>query len=169
MYFAQILGGELGAAKKKFFCVSYKYWACLSKKLQHDEEEEEEETFIDGDRVNEEKVKSKKENSLRVYNMSKSFKNVTALKELSLTMKNNQVFCLLGHNGAGKTTAINCLTGLHNLTNGEVFIFGKSIKEEMTQVQKIMGVCPQHDVLFAEMTAEEHLRFWARFKGVQRN
>ena len=39
----------------------------------------------------------------------------------------------------------------------------------MTQVQKIMGVCPQHDVLFAEMTAEEHLRFWARFKGVQRN
>ena len=167
-YFAQILGGDMGAAKKKLFCVSYKYWACLSKKVQHDDEEEEE-TFIDGDRVSEEKVKSKQENSLRVYKMSKSFKDVTALKEISLTMKNNQVFCLLGHNGAGKTTAINCLTGLHNLTNGEVFIFGKSIKEEMTQVQKIMGVCPQHDVLFAEMTAEEHLRFWARFKGVQRN
>ena len=124
---------------------------------------------MDGDRVSEERIKSKKENSLRMYNMSKSFKNVTALKEISLTMKNNQVFCLLGHNGAGKTTAINCLTGLYNVTNGEVFIFGKSIKEEMTQVQKIMGVCPQHDVLFAEMTAEEHLRFWARFRGVQRN
>ena len=59
--------------------------------------------------------------------MSKSFKNVTALKELSLTMKNNEVFCLLGHNGAGKTTTINCLTGLHNPTFGEAFVFGHSI------------------------------------------
>ena len=118
-------------AKKKFFCVSYKYWACSSKKLQHDEEEEEEETFIDGDRVNEEKVKSKKENSLRVYNMSKSFKNVTALKELSLTMKNNQVFCLiLGHNGAGKTTAINCLTDYTTLQMVKYLFLGKVSKRK---------------------------------------
>ena len=100
--------------------------------------------------------------------MSKSFKNVTALKELSLTMKNNEVFCLLGHNGAGKTTTINCLTGLYNPTFGEAFVFGHSIKDEITQVQKLMGVCPQHDVLFNELTAGEHLQFWARFKGIAR-
>ena len=100
--------------------------------------------------------------------MSKSFKNVTALKELSLTMKTNEVFCLLGHNGAGKTTTINCLTGLQNPTYGEAFVFGYSIKDEITQVQKLMGVCPQHDVLFNELTAGEHLRFWARFKGIPR-
>ncbi len=101
--------------------------------------------------------------------MSKSFKRVTALKELSLTMRSNEIFCLLGHNGAGKTTAINCLTGLHNLTYGEAFVFGHSIRNEINKVQKLMGVCPQHDVLFSELTATEHLRFWARFKGVARN
>ncbi len=126
-------------------------------------------TFIAGDRIGEEQVLSKTQHSLRIYKMSKAFKNVTALKELSLTMKNNQVFCLLGHNGAGKTTTINCLTGLHNPTFGEAFVFGHSIKDELTQVQKLMGVCPQHDILFDELTANEHLRFWARFKGIPRN
>ena len=162
-YFAQIFSK---GAKKKLFCLSRKYWACISRKH---EENGKEETFVDGDRLNEERVKSKRERSLRVYNMSKSFKTVTALKEVSLIMKSNQVFCLLGHNGAGKTTAINCLTGLYNVTHGEVFVLGKSIKKDMTQVQKMMGVCPQEDILFKEMTAEEHLRFWARFKGVPRN
>ena len=84
-------------------------------------------------------------------------------------MRSNEIFCLLGHNGAGKTTAINCLTGLHNLTYGEAFVFGHSIRNEINKVQKLMGVCPQHDVLFSELTATEHLRFWARFKGVARN
>ena len=162
-YFAQTFSK---GAKKKLFCLSRKYWACISRKH---EENGKEETFVDGDRLNEERVKSKRERSLRVYNMSKSFKTVTALKEVSLIMKSNQVFCLLGHNGAGKTTAINCLTGLYNVTHGEVFVLGKSIKKDMTQVQKMMGVCPQEDILFKEMTAEEHLRFWARFKGVPRN
>ena len=162
-YFAQIFSK---GAKKKLFCLSRKYWACISRKH---EENGKEETVVDGDRLNEERVKSKRERSLRVYNMSKSFKTVTALKEVSLIMKSNQVFCLLGHNGAGKTTAINCLTGLYNVTHGEVFVLGKSIKKDMTQVQKMMGVCPQEDILFKEMTAEEHLRFWARFKGVPRN
>ena len=162
-YFAQIFSK---GAKKKLFCLSRKYWACISRKH---EENGKEETVVDGDRLNEERVKSKRERSLRVYNMSKSFKTVTALKEVSLIMKSNQVFCLLGHNGAGKTTAINCLTGLYNVTHGEVFVLGKSIKKDMTQVQKMMGVCPQEDILFKEMSAEEHLRFWARFKGVPRN
>ena len=70
-YFAQIFSK---GAKKKLFCLSRKYWACISRKH---EENGKEETFVDGDRLNEERVKSKRERSLRVYNMSKSFKNVT--------------------------------------------------------------------------------------------
>ena len=71
-------------------------------------------------------------------------KTVTALKEVSLIMKSNQVFCLLGR-GAGKTTAINCLTGLYNVTHGEIFVLGKSIKKDMTST-KMMGLCPQEDI-----------------------
>ena len=86
-------------------------------------------------------------------------------RELSLELKVGRVLGLLGHNGAGKTTAIGCLTGAHNPTHGEAFIFGHSVRHEKKTVQKFMGVCPQNDILFDELTAYEHLLFWATFRS----
>jgi ABC-type multidrug transport system fused ATPase/permease subunit len=93
---------------------------------------------------------SASKSELKLLKLSKSFENTTAVKELSLTMKKGEIFCLLGHNGAGKTTTINCLTGLHNITHGDAFVFGKSVRSNMTEIQTMMGVCPQHDVLWPE-------------------
>ena len=74
-----------------------------------------------------------------------------------------------GHNGAGKSTLIHTLTGLHNPTFGDAFITGLSIRDHMPQIQQIMGICPQHDKLWDELTAAQHLALFGRFKGIMRS
>ena len=78
-----------------------------------------------------------------------------------------QIFALLGPNGAGKTTTLSMLTGLLPATSGEATVNDIMIFEEMSKVREMLGVCPQHDVLFEELTPEEHLRIFAAFKGRQ--
>ena len=80
-------------------------------------------------------------------------------------MYDNQIFALLGHNGAGKTTTISMLTGLLQRSEGEAQIFDKDLFEDMDQARQMMGVCPQHDVLFELLTPVEHLEIFYDFKG----
>jgi len=80
-------------------------------------------------------------------------------------MYKGQIFALLGHNGAGKTTTLSMLTGLLKPTEGRAEVFGINMFEEMDEIRTILGVCPQHDVLFRNLTPEEHLRIYAAFKG----
>lgn len=72
---------------------------------------------------------------------------------------------MLGHNGAGKTTTISMLTGLFGASEGSAEIFGIDVFNEMGRVRQVMGVCPQHDVLFELLTVEEHLSFFYDLKG----
>lgn len=87
-----------------------------------------------------------------------------AVKDVCVTMDDGQLFCLLGHNGAGKSTTIGMLTGLLKPTGGNATIFGHSIIDSMDQIRENMGVCPQHDVLWPQLTAREHLELYAGFK-----
>jgi ABC-type multidrug transport system ATPase subunit len=89
-----------------------------------------------------------------------------AVKGVSYTIPDDELFCLLGPNGAGKTTTINMMTGLHPQTSGQIKVDGLSVKSDMQKVRKIMGCCPQHDILWSELTAAEHVALWARLKGV---
>ena len=83
---------------------------------------------------------------------------------------------MLGHNGAGKTTTISMITGMLEATSGTVKCFGKSVigqnidysqqKEDLEYIRHIMGICPQHDILFDMLTVEEHLDIFCDFKGV---
>ena len=57
-------------------------------------------------------------------------------------MYSNQIFALLGHNGAGKSTTISILTGLIEKTEGKATVFDADIFEEMSDVREFMGVCP---------------------------
>jgi ATP-binding cassette subfamily A (ABC1) protein 3 len=61
------------------------------------------------------------------------------------------------------------LTGLINVTNGDAQIFGYSLKNDLINIQEIIGVCPQQNVLFPDMTVKEHLVFFARLKGISRS
>lgn len=98
----------------------------------------------------------------------KSRKDVLALRDFSATIPEGEIFCVLGHNGAGKTTTVSMMTGLFEPTFGDATIYGHSIVSEMDDIRRIMGVCPQHDILWNELTAEEHLEIFADLKGVPR-
>ncbi|BDA45751.1 probable ATP-binding cassette sub-family A member 3 [Coccomyxa sp. Obi] len=88
-----------------------------------------------------------------------------AVDDLSLDVPAQQVTALLGHNGAGKTTAISILTGMLPPTSGDAFVYGASILTDMPRIRQSLGVCPQFDILWPEITAREHLTLYAAIKG----
>ena len=90
----------------------------------------------------------------------------TAVNKLWHGVDEGQLYALLGHNGAGKTTSFNMLTGLMPVTGGDATIFGLSIKDDFGAIRSQMGVCPQHDLLWNQLTGREHLQLFARLKGV---
>ncbi|KAL7161462.1 hypothetical protein ACSBR2_042012 [Camellia fascicularis] len=78
----------------------------------------------------------------------------------------DQLFCLLGPNGAGKTTSIGCLTGIAPVTSGDGNWFYLKSSVGKTNIRKIIGVCPQFDILWDTLTGEEHLHLFACIKGL---
>ncbi|KAL5708093.1 Phospholipid-transporting ATPase abca1 [Ranunculus cassubicifolius] len=101
----------------------------------------------------------------KVYNTRKG--KFCAVNSLQLTLYENQILALLGHNGAGKSTTISMLVGLLPPTSGDALVLGKNIKMDMDEIRKGLGVCPQHDILFPELTVKEHLELFATMKGVE--
>jgi len=91
-----------------------------------------------------------------------------AVDRLNLTMYSGQVTALLGHNGAGKSTTIGILTGLTAPSAGVATINGLDVSRDMQEIRHNLGVCPQHDILFADLTVKEHLTLFATFKGMPR-
>lgn len=91
-----------------------------------------------------------------------------AVKGIWMNLAKDQLFCLLGANGAGKSTSISCLTGLTPITGGDALIYGNSIRSSigMSNIRKIIGVCPQFDILWDALTAEEHMNLFASIKGL---
>ncbi len=114
-----------------------------------------------------ERQKSGEEESIRAYKISKTYDKVQALKEVSFDIQKGEVFCLLGHNGAGKSTLFNILSGVTPTTHGNVYILGHDCNFEMMSIQQMIGICPQSDYLWDELTALEHMHIVARFKGLR--
>ena len=74
--------------------------------------------------------------------------------------------CFSGVNGAGKTTTFRMLTGDETPSSGDAFINSASILKDMDRARMDIGYCPQFDALFSKLTADEHLKFYARLKGL---
>eukprot|EP00475_Leptophrys_vorax_P042571 TRINITY_DN8020_c0_g3_i1.p1 TRINITY_DN8020_c0_g3~~TRINITY_DN8020_c0_g3_i1.p1 ORF type:complete len:732 (+),score=84.28 TRINITY_DN8020_c0_g3_i1:161-2197(+) len=89
-----------------------------------------------------------------------------AVRTMSLAMAKGECFGMLGPNGAGKTTCINMMIGLVKPTSGTALVEGKDILEDMDEIYSIMGVCPQHDLLWEQLTGREHLLFYGRLKNL---
>ena len=90
-----------------------------------------------------------------------------AVSNMYLNMYHGQITALLGHNGAGKTTTMSMLTGMIPATSGTATVNGYDIRTDIDSVRDSLGLCPQHDVLFDQMTVREHLEFFARLKGCE--
>ncbi|CAL1153289.1 unnamed protein product [Cladocopium goreaui] len=89
-----------------------------------------------------------------------------AVESLDMAMFEGQILALLGHNGAGKSTTINMLTGMVEPSSGDAIVAGHRLSNSIQAIRQVIGVCPQHDVLWLELTVWEHLTVYAQLRGV---
>uniref|UniRef100_A0A6P7H4C7 ATP-binding cassette sub-family A member 3-like n=1 Tax=Diabrotica virgifera virgifera TaxID=50390 RepID=A0A6P7H4C7_DIAVI len=102
---------------------------------------------------------------IQINHLHKRYKQKQAVNNLNLDIYKNQITVLLGHNGAGKSTTMSIITGLIPATSGSVTINGLDINTDMDEIRKSLGLCPQHNLLFTDLTVKEHLLFFAKLKG----
>lgn len=180
-YFEHVLPNQYGTRKPFYFCCTRRYWCGYRPSWSGSSIEE---SLLESDSLQgpgnpdvEDIPKSMvKDVSVRTRNLRKTFKmsrkpgragaEFVAVKSLNLAIMKNEITSLLGHNGAGKTTTISMLTGLIPSTSGTCYINGMDINHDMTEIRKSLGICPQHNVLFDQLSCEEHLTLFATLKGV---
>lgn len=196
LYLERVVPREFGVAEKWYFCLTPSHWrrvlatyrgrqptsttAALNSAHRHPQSLEPAESGTGEEKRQDDRhsepVSAEMEqqeidgravmvtNPRKVFGVPGSTK--VALKGLSLAFYEGQITCLLGHNGAGKTTLMSILTGMTSPSSGDAWIRGYSVATDMPSVRRSLGYCPQHSVLYPELTVEEHLRFYGRVKGL---
>jgi ABC-2 type transport system ATP-binding protein len=96
-----------------------------------------------------------------IRNLSKHYKNVIALSDLSLTINRGEVFGLIGPNGAGKSTTLKILTTLLTATGGSAVIFGVDVTKDPEEVRKLISYLPEEAGSYKQLTGREYLEFMA--------
>lgn len=95
---------------------------------------------------------------VKITNLQKVYNNkVFALTGVTAQLKRGEIVALLGENGAGKSTLINIIIGALSKTRGEALIDKIDVDEDIISIRKVIGVCPQFDILWEELTAGQHL------------
>ncbi|XP_023309746.1 ATP-binding cassette sub-family A member 3-like [Anoplophora glabripennis] len=157
IYVEAVFPGEYGVPKPWYFLCTCSYWHLH--KL--------------GNRANTgEFFESEPQNlavGIQIRNLRKVFRKKAAVEDLFLNMYENQITVLLGHNGAGKTTTMSMLSGMITPTSGTAKVNGFDIRTEIDGVRQSLGLCPQHNVVFDELTVEEHLYFFSKLKGLSKD
>src|SRR5215475_1155691 len=105
---------------------------------------------------------------ISVKNISKKFKEVEAVKDVSFDVNEREIFAFLGPNGAGKSTTIKMLTTLLRPTDGSLFLAGHDVIKEQEAARKIFGIVFQDPSLDDELTAYENLELHAVLYGVDK-
>jgi ABC-2 type transport system ATP-binding protein len=98
--------------------------------------------------------------------LTKEYGALRAVDGLTLAIPEAEVFGLLGPNGSGKTTTINCLTGLLKPTSGAVRVLGIDAFSEGQEARKVMGVSPQETAVYQYLTGEENVRLFGELYSV---
>ncbi|KAL8638656.1 MAG: hypothetical protein Q9228_004211 [Teloschistes exilis] len=114
------------------------------------------------------RVNDSPSDGLRVLNQTKAFGSNVAVQNVTFGVQKGEVFALLGPNGAGKSTTISLIRGDIRPSNGkgEIFVEQIPISKRRAAARNSLGVCPQVDAC-DQMTVLEHLRFYARVRGVE--
>ncbi|HEL1224579.1 TPA: ABC transporter ATP-binding protein [Streptococcus equi subsp. zooepidemicus] len=98
--------------------------------------------------------------------VSKLYGDKEALSDMSLTIKDGEIFGLIGHNGAGKTTTISILTSIIEASYGEVLVNGQLLSEHRNTIKRQIGYVPDSPDIFLNLTAYEYWQFLAKIYGV---
>lgn len=99
-------------------------------------------------------------NAIEVNNIVKRYKELLALDHFNLEVKEGEIFGLLGPNGSGKTTTINCILSLLSYDKGEIKVFGKEMKPNSYDIKKDIGVVMQNVAVFEELTVYENVDYF---------
>ena len=103
--------------------------------------------------------------AIRIENLTKKYKDVTAVDGLSLTISDGELFSLLGINGAGKTTTIKMLSCLTSPTSGDAYLLGKSISRDTKEVKSLIAVSPQETAIAPGLSVYENLELMCGVYG----
>lgn len=98
--------------------------------------------------------------AVKIDKLVKRYGELIAVDHLSLSIKKGEIFGLLGPNGSGKTTTINCLLALLAYTKGDIEIFGKSMSDSSYDIKKDIGVVMQNVAVFDELTVYENIDYF---------
>ncbi|XP_056883329.1 phospholipid-transporting ATPase ABCA1-like isoform X2 [Takifugu flavidus] len=166
-YIENVFPGQYGIPKPWYFPFTASYW-CGTTPAMDDDPDLLKDAVAQSEYL--EKPPPDVKAGVSIRNLVKIYKNgkKLAVDGLSVDFYQNHITSFLGHNGAGKTTTMSILTGLFPPTSGTALISGYDIRTDMDGVRRYLGMCPQHNVLFNELTVEEHVYFYARLKGCSR-
>ncbi|UCF07591.1 MAG: ATP-binding cassette domain-containing protein, partial [Thermoplasmata archaeon] len=114
-------------------------------------------------------MKSEASFVIETRNLSKHFKDVRAVDDLTMRVPKGEIFGFLGPNGAGKTTTIKMIVGLIHPTGGEVFIKGVKSGPNVVEVRRDIGFLPERIALFDNLTPVQTLDFFCELKGVDKS
>jgi len=161
-YLEHVLPSQYGIRKPPYFFFTPEYWRGHRWDIDFTND-----IVESGDTVEEVDPSVAQKAVVRIRNLTKRYSDgKLAVNNLYLTMYRDQITCLLGHNGAGKSTTISMITGLIEATSGNCFIENNSIMTDMGRIRNSLGVCPQRNVIFPGLTVTEHLILVAMLKGV---
>lgn len=102
-------------------------------------------------------IKERTMDAINIDNLTKKYKDLVAVDHLNLTVKEGELFSLLGVNGAGKTTTIKMLSCLTKPNSGDAFLGGESIVSAPKKIKNIIGVSPQETAVAPNLTVKENL------------
>ena len=107
--------------------------------------------------------------AIKIDGLTKKYKDVVAVDNLSLSVRNGELFSLLGVNGAGKTTTIKMLSCLTQPTSGDAFLNGKSICKDTAAVKSLIAVSPQETAVAPGLSVRENLELMCGVHGFTKN
>jgi len=107
-----------------------------------------------------------RENILTAKNLTKNYKNVTALSDVSLELMQGEIYGLVGKNGAGKTTLLRIITGQTFATAGEISLFGINSNEALNKERKRIGAIVEIPSFYHYLTAAQNLEYYRIQRGI---
>lgn len=99
-------------------------------------------------------------NIIEVEGLTKNYQQLRALNKLTFQVRQGEILGLLGPNGSGKTTAINCILSLLRFTSGSVKIFGQEMRPDAFDIKRRLGVVFQDVAVFDELTVAQNLEYF---------
>jgi ABC-2 type transport system ATP-binding protein len=103
---------------------------------------------------------------IQAENLTRVFGAVTAVDHLTLEVSEGEIFCLVGPDGAGKTTTMRLLCGLMNATKGRAIVVGHDVARDLDQVKDQIGYMAQRFGLYTDLTVDENMSFYADLFGI---